>query len=268
MSKQTSTELVPIGAPAAEKWETPEQAFDHLKQSMVDNMLKFARFLWEVGQVAVWTRADAAYGDGVVEQMADMFGRKKTWVYECIKMYERYEWDTIVERFIEAGVPPASIQRLACIDDESTRNYVEDKLVEGEIHYDDITKAKKEYEEKVNDTEHTHEELGEGFEPSMEEIQAQKKAGEDSESSRAASLMNGYFGGVETEVDSLLMKLDDKFFAAVDKLSEISDDGLYDLAVDRMVRCAVKMKKLKTVLGNHVGSIALHRPEEFAEEEE
>lgn len=261
MSKQQTTELVPIGAPATEKWKTPEEAFDHLKRSMVDNMVKFARFLWEVGQVAVWTRADAKYGEGVVEQMAEMFGRKKTWVYECIKMHERYEWDTIVERFIEAGVPPASIQRLACIDDESTRNYVEDKLVEGTIHYDDITKAKKEFEERINDTEHTHSEMCDGSDPSMEEIKAAKNAGEDSADSKAAAVMRGYFGGLERDIDEIIAKMDDKFFAAMDQLSNISDDSLYDLSLDRMASCAAKMRKLQVLLENNVGSIALHRPD-------
>lgn len=268
MSKKQSTDLVPIGAPAAEKWESPEEAFAYLKSSMVENMVKFAQFLWEAGQVTVWARSHAEYGDGIVDKMAEMFNRKKTWVYECIKMHETYEWETIVQRFIAAGVPASSIARLACIEDPSTRNYVEDKLVAGDIHYDDITKAKKEFEDRVNDTEHTHDELGDGDIPSMEELKAQQRAGVDSDDSKAATVIRSYFGGLERDIDQLMIKMDDKFFAAIDQLSAIGDDGLYDLSVDRMVSCAMKMKKLKTHLINNIGSIALHRPDDFQEEEE
>lgn len=267
MSKNKSTELVPVGAPASEKWETPEEAFTELQTGMLLIMSQLTQFMWEVGQVATWAQEDAEYGDGVIERMAEMFHRKKTWIYECMKMHQRYDWETIEARFIAAGVPASSIARLACIEDQSTRNYVEDKLVANEIHYDDILQAKKEYEDKINDTEHTQAELGEGLEPSMEELQAQKRVGEESDQSRAASVHNSYFGGVETDIDALLIKLDDKFFAAVDQLAIISDEGLYDLAMDRMVRCGVKMKKLKIVLTNHVGSIAMHRPSEFEDED-
>ncbi len=261
-NKQTSTDLVPVDAPAAEKWETPEEAFTYLQNSMVENMVKFARFLWEVGQVTVWAKEDAKYGDGIAEQMAEMFGRKKTWVYECVKMHERYEWQTILDRFIAAGVPPASIQRLACIDDESARNYVEDRLVEGKIHYDDITKTRKEYEDQTNDEENL------GIGPAEESGTASSPAGEEGEDNRCASIIKGYFEPLKTEMEEMTDKLDDKLFAAMDQLSGISDDQLYDLSVDRMVAAAMAAKKLATHLQNMVGSIALHRPSEFQEDSE
>jgi hypothetical protein len=268
MSKNQTSDLVPVETPADEKWASAEDAFAYLQHSMVLVMANLARFMWEVGQVATWQQENAEYGDGIVDKLADLIHRKKTWIYECIKMHNTYDWKTVEEKFIQAGVPASSIARLASIDDASTRNYVEDQLISGVIHYDDITKAKKQFEAQVNDVEHGHEEMCDGAEASMEELKAQQRAGEDSEDSRYATAMRSYFGAMERECDEMIAKLDDKLFAAVDMLAMIADEGLNDLSRERMVRAGIKMKKLSVYLTNAVGTIALHSPEEFQEESE
>jgi hypothetical protein len=246
-----------------EKWGTPEDGLADLKNNMIILMSNYVSFMWQVGQYAAWVQEMANYGDGAIEKLCEELRHKKTWVYSCINMHKMYPWEVIEQKFIAAGVPATSIARLASIEDDSTRNYVEDKIIAGEIYCDDINKVKKEFEESLNDTEHSHEELGSGSEPSMEEIKATNNAGEDSPSSQAATVIRKYCGDRQKEAEILMLNLDDKVYAMLDKLSEISDDSLYDLSLDRIVNMGVKLKKLGIQIDNVVDTVSKHRPSEF-----
>lgn len=258
-------DIVKAEVPALVAWEEPqwssfEGALELLRKELMDVTYSLGKFMWLVGSCGKKLQESSEYGDSYVDKLCEGLNRKKTWVYECIRLHDVYTKEQLLQ-FMVKGVPPSSVARLAAIKDDSARNYVEDKLVKGEIYYDDITKTKKEYEDRINDTEHSHSERSDGEEPSMEEIKAEKRAGEDSPDSKASSSIRSYFGSGERKIDELMYYFDDKFYAAIDKLDDIADEGLYELSTNRMESAGMRMIKLRDLLDNHIGTIGLHCPD-------
>jgi len=237
----------------------------YYNQGMSSVMLSLARFMYEIGFGAYNLQQKASYGDNAIKSLAKGIHRGDSWMYECIKMYVAYSWEDIQGRLLMAGIPPSSIQRLGCITDDGARSYVEDKLVSGEITYEDITKTKKEYETIVSNPDVSHDQVGAGPEPSIAEQTASSKMDPDDPNNVAASIIRSHFGKLERLAEEQMLMMEDTLVAH-DKLGDISDTSLYNLSQQRIVETGIKLKQQITYLQNIVETVSKLAPQEFTED--
>jgi len=242
-----------------------QEMIPYYNQGMSSVMLSLARFMYEIGYGAYNLQQRAAYGDNAIKTLAKGIHRGDSWIYECIKMYQAYPWEDIQGRLLMAGIPPSSIQRLGCIADEGARSYVEDKLVSGEITYEDITKTKKEYESIIVNPEVSHSQVGEGAEQSVAERNATRNLDPEDPNNVAASIIRAHFGKLGKLADEQMVMMEDTL-VAYDKLGDISDDSLYALSQQRIVETCVKLKQQITYQQNIVDTGRKLAPQEFEED--
>lgn len=256
--KKAKSDVATTSSEEIEQWETIDEAIEYFKQGFLMTMTNLTRLMWEVGRTGDLIMEKKAYGESNIEEFAVGIKRTSSWIYECVKMYKHYKWEDIQSKFLEAGIPASSIARLSCIEDDSTRNYVEDKLVSNEINYEEISKTKKEFEDRVNDTEHTHGELGEGSEPSLEETMATKNLGDDDPNSQASSSIRSGHGKFQRMLEELQLYMTQDAtnpLNGIDRLSDISDNSLYDISQDRILHTGTILIKTMITSANLLGSI-------------
>jgi len=132
------------------KFDTLDDAIEHTRIAlrMVTNNL--LRVMWDVGETAQQIREDAKYGENAIKRFARGIGRRDSWVYECIKLRQAYEWEVIEEKFINTNIAASSVARLACIGDVAERNWVETRVIANvKTGYDDIATLRKAYAQIV-----------------------------------------------------------------------------------------------------------------------
>jgi len=246
------------------RWKSIDEAITYFNQGFIMAMHSLTRLMWEVGETAEQIMEKKAYGESNVEEFAKGIKRTSSWVYECVKMKKAYPWEVIQERFLNAGIPASSVARLACIQDDGARAYVEDKLVSGEIGYEEIAKAKKAYEDRMNDNTNQSD-LSDGEEPSMEEQKASQNLDASDPSNVAAAIIRTHFGKLQRHSEEQMLMMEDTL-TAYDQLGDISDDTLYELSQDRIVSCGVKLQKQIVYLENIVDTIKKMAPDQFKEE--
>lgn len=229
----------------------------HFSQGMADIMLSFAKYMWLIGHAAHGLQQRATYGDNAIKKLASGIHRGDSWVYECIKMYEAYSWEHIQSKLLMAGIPASSIQRLGCIKDEGARAYVEDKLVSGDITYEEITKAKKDYETVVDNPDVSPSDVGDGAEQTIAERNASANLGDDDPNNVAAASIRSFCGSKARVCQELKRELENKTYEKVDQLDMISDESLYGLSEQRLAELAEAARDLSTVLINIAESIEL-----------
>jgi len=257
-----SKELVKAEEPP--KWDSIEEMVEYFNENINAAMISLTRIMWEVGRAGHELCNEAKYGDGAIPKLAEGIKKGTSWVYECIHMYEAYTWDDVKHKFLDKGIPASTIVRIGAIKDEGTRNYVEDKLLSGEITYEDISKAKKEYTSVVNNPEVSHSEIGNGEEPTIAERNASGQLPDDDPDNIAAAIIRSHFGKLKRMAEEQMSLMEDTLVAH-DKLGDISDESLYELSQDRIVSAGVVLKKQIMYIENIVDTIKKLAPQEFEE---
>jgi len=226
------------------EWESIEEMIEYINHGISAAMVTLTRIMWEAGKAGESLKDEAKYGEGAIASFAEGIHRGTSWVYECIKMSQSYTWREIQEKFLKAGIPASSIARLSAISDDGARNYVEDKLVNGDITYEDIGKAKKEYTDVENNPEVSHSEIGDGAVQTLAERSASDNLGDDDPNNVAAGSIRAYSGARTREAQTLKHELGDKVYEKIDQLDMITDKTLYDLSADRLSELALSLREL------------------------
>jgi len=238
-------------------WESLQEMIDYFNRGITAAMLSLARIMWEAGRAGHLLQTESKYGDNAISEFAEGIHKGNSWVYECIKMYQAYTWKEINDKFLKAGIPASSIARLSAIKDEGARNYVEDKLVSGDITYEGITAAKSEYEKVINNPEVAHTDIGDGTELAMDERQAVQALPDDDPNNIAAASIRSFAGSETRGLQERRKSLEDKAYGKIDQLDMITDPSLYDISANRLAELAMAARDLMVVLGNIAESIEL-----------
>jgi hypothetical protein len=245
-------------------WADTEEAIEYFKQALTSARDMLARIMWEAGRTGVVLKDDAKYGDGAIEKFAEGIGKGKSWIYECIAMYQTYTWEDVQKKFLVKDIPASTIARIGSIKDEGERNYVEDKLVNGEISYEEIADAKREYNNVINNPEVSHSEIGEGTEQTIAELAATRVLDDDDPNNVATAIIRSHFGKLKRLAEEQMVLMEDTL-TAYDKLGDISDESLYELAQDRIITAGVKLQKQAQYIENIIDTVKKLKPEEFEE---
>jgi hypothetical protein len=247
------------------QWDTLEDVISYFNRGIEATTVALTRIMWEAGRAGDILQNESKYGDNAIEAFANGIKKGTSWVYECIKMYKAYTWEEIQDKFITAGMPASSIARLGAIKDEGARNYVEDKLVSGEITYEDISKAKKEYENVVSNVEGSSAAYDIN-EQSINETHTIDQLGPEDPSSIASNKIRrecSKTGGIVEKCRTEISEIYDIFRNEIDN---VSDKSLYDISEDRLcdvVELALTLRPLLDDLEDNARKI---RPDRFPEE--
>jgi len=179
------------------------------------------RVVWEVGLYGKEIQKNKRYGDASVESFAQSIGKGKTWVYQCITMFDRYTWEQIQEKFESKEVPSSTVLALAAVENDSTREQVE-KLVLGEgLAAANVASAARRMESGDIPPET----------PTLQDKAREQKLGDDDPNVLARREIRRVF----CKLPTLLKKVDDLLAIipqTLDELSNISDSDIYSSAED------------------------------------
>lgn len=245
-------------------WDSLQEMIDYFNHGISAAMLTLTRIMWEAGRAGNSLKTESKYGDNAISEFSEGINKGTSWVYECIKMYDAYTWADIKGKFLKAGVPASSIARLGSIKDEGARNYVEDKLIKGDITYEEIGAAKKEYETIVDNPNVGHNDIGDGSDQTIEERTAAAAMDPDDPNNVAASIIRAHFGKLSRSAEEQIVMMEDTLVAH-DKLGDISDTSLYEISQDRIVLTAVTLQKQIGYITNIVDTLRKLAPDQFEE---
>lgn len=238
------------------QWDTIEDVISYFNQGISAAMLTLTRIMWEAGRAGDLLQTESMYGDNAIEDFAEGINKGTSWVYECIKMYKAYKWEEIQDKFLKAGIPASSIARLGAIKDDGARNYVEDKLVSGEITYEDITKAKKEYETAVNVDENSA--AYDINDQSLDESNTIQQLGPEDPSAIASNKIRRECSKTGGIIDKCRTDLEGIHGIFRNEIDLISDESLYEISEDRfcdMVDLALTMRPLLDAIEDNARKI-------------
>jgi hypothetical protein len=247
------------------QWDTIEEIIDYFNQGITAAMVTLARIMWEAGRAGDILQDKSKYGDSAIEDFATGINKGTSWVYECIKMYKAYTWEDIQEKFLKAGISASSIARLGSINDEGTRNYVEDKLVSGEITYEDITKAKKEYEAVANN-------VGENSaaydinEQSISETHTIDQLGPEDPSSMASNKIRRECSKAGGVIEKCRTELDGIYSIFRNEIDNVADASLYEISEDRFCDTVALALTLRPLIDTLEDNARKMRPDRFPED--
>jgi len=151
-------------------------------------------------------------------------------------MFETYNWKTIQERFIETGVRPYALTRIASVKDKTVRAQLENKLIAGELPPTKFSEIKKQIEAEVSPGKEEKEESASGT-----------KKDPVTKTVSAANEIRGIFGDIEQTSKNLVFMLE-KVDTGLDQADDISDDTVRDSTMMYVASCNEQMTSLQTRL--------------------
>jgi len=247
-------------------WENLDDMKDYFTSNINYAMVTLTRIMWEAGHAGIALRDESKYGDNAIQEFADAIHKGKTWVYECIKMAEAYQWSEIQDKFLKAGIPASSIARLSSISNEGARAYVEDKLISNEITYEEIAKAKKEYEEIVENPEAEGTAAFEIAEQSVAESNTIEELGPEDKSVVAANAIRRDCSKTAGACEKAKEFLEEVYNNFRNELDMISDESLLELSEERFCDMVEVAMSLEGYISNLKDSAHKIRPDRFPEE--
>jgi hypothetical protein len=247
------------------EWDTLEDVISYFNKGLTATSVALTRLMWEVGRAGEIMKTEAKYGDNAIEAFAVGIKKGTSWVYECIKMYNSYTWEDIENKFIAAGMPPSSIARLGSIKDDGARNYVEDKLVSGEITYEEITKAKKEYENVVSNVEAQNTAAYDINEQTLGEAHTIDQLGPEDPSSIASNKIRRECTKTGRAIENCRTEVGDIYKAFRNEIDNVADGSLYEISEERFCDVVELALTLRPLLDELEAEARKMRPDRFPE---
>ena len=245
MSKKKEAESMDLDLEASVRPEvmatndyTPPETFNKAVQYFIErekqDVTQTMRSAWELGGTIKALMDEGKYGENTVELFCEKTKIGTSWCYECKTMFETYNWNTIQTRFIETGVRPYALTRIASVKDKTVRAQLENKLIAGELPPTKFGEIKKQIEAEVNPEKEEKEEK----EPGTKKDPVTKNVS-------AANEIRGIFGDIEQTSKNLVFMLE-KVDKGLDQVDQISDNTVMDSTMMYVSSCGEQMTSLQT----------------------